>query len=70
MITYVELVHYKLATESHRTETIVQEKDTEIKRLQALLQVLEVRGLYLQLVPCQPQVHRGTCRIPRGHTPP
>ena len=52
VITYVQLVHYKLATESHRTETIVQEKDTEIERLQALVQVLEVRGLYLQLIPC------------------
>ena len=52
VITYVLLVHYKLATEFHRTETIVQEKDTEIERLQALLQVLEVRGLYLQLIPC------------------
>ena len=49
VITHVQLVHYKLATESHRTETKVQEKDTEIERLQALLQVLEVRGLYL---PC------------------
>ena len=44
-ITRVQLVHHKLATDSHRTETKVQEEDTEMKRLQTLLQALKVHDL-------------------------